>query len=86
MMETILGLLTGGSAGIYAAVAGIIAVIGGAVTLYLKGRADAKAKADIARLQEWANTRERIDNAKTLDAGKPDDIAAARKRLRDTAK
>ena len=47
--------------------AGILAALLGALGLYAKGRADAKAKAETKDLKAKIETRKRIDEADTLD-------------------
>lgn len=86
MIETILGLLTGGTSWITAAFAGLLAALAGGIGLYVKGRSDAKTKAKAEAEKARADTLERIINAPVLDADKPADVAAARDRLRKRAK
>jgi hypothetical protein len=85
-IQAILGLLSGGTGGLYAILAGVISAIGIALSLYLKGRTDAKAKARLKDLEAYRDTTERMQNAPKLNQNSVDDVAAARGVLRDAAK
>jgi hypothetical protein len=59
-----------------------IAALFGALALYVKGRSDAKAKADMQDLKAHKETTERMQNA---DAAMGDDPAALRQWLKERA-
>lgn len=63
-------------------IAAILAALLGALGLYAKGRADAKAKRDLRDLKTEIETRRRIDEADTVG----NDPDAARSWLRERGK
>jgi hypothetical protein len=84
LMETILGLLVGGGKGLYAMILGSLGALSIVAFSYFKGRADARAKADIARLNATVKavtkaTKTRKDIANETDAALADRISKPRK-------
>ena len=64
------------------AVSALLAVAGAAFGLYLKGRSDARAKADAEKAKDYVDTRKRIDEA-DVPGNDPD---AARRWLHERGK
>jgi hypothetical protein len=62
--------------------AGLVAIIGAALGLYAKGRADVKTKTALQEAERYAKTRKEMDDAQVVS----DDPAVLREWLRERGK